>query len=326
MLETSARLLRLLSLFQGRRYWSGAELAGRLDVTSRTLRRDVDKLRTLGYPIHSTSGAEGGYQLGAGSEMPPLLLDDEEAVAVSMGLRYAATGGIAGVEEASVRALLKIEQILPPRLGRRVAALQSVVLSAAGPSAAVDARALSTIAGACREHEILRFRYRDKAGASTARSVEPHRLVNTWRRWYLVAWDIARNDWRTFRVDRMDRCASSAGSRFVLRDPPARDLAAYVTQSGVNARCRARLKLFAPAAQIADRMPPSMGLFEPIDEGSCFCETGASSYEALAMHLSLAGADFEVIEPVELVEEVCKLAERYRRAARRGPPKVFSKQ
>jgi len=315
MLETSARLLRLLSLFQGRRYWSGPDLANRLEVTSRTLRRDVDKLRTLGYPIHSTSGAEGGYQLGAGSEMPPLLLDDEEAVAVSMGLRYAATGGIAGVEEASVRALLKIEQILPPRLGRRVAALQSVVLSAAGPDAAVDARALSTIAGACREHEALRFRYRDKTGASSARAVEPHRLVNTWRRWYLVAWDAGRNDWRTFRVDRMERCAAAAGSRFVPREPPARDLAAYVTQSGVNARCRARVKLFAPAAQIAARMPPSMGLFEPIDERSCFYETGASSYEAVAMHLSLVGADFEVVEPVELVAEVRKLAGRYRRAA-----------
>ena len=317
MLETSARLLRLLSLFQGRRYWSGADLAGRLDVTSRTLRRDVDKLRTLGYPIHSTSGAEGGYQLGAGSEMPPLLLDDEEAVAVSMGLRYAATGGIAGVEEASVRALLKIEQILPPRLGRRVAALQSVVLSAAGPAAPVDARALSTIAGACREHETLRFRYRDKSGASTARSVEPHRLVNTWRRWYLVAWDLGRNDWRTFRLDRMERCASAAGARFVPRDPPARDLAAYVTQSGVNARCRARVKLFAPAAQIAERMPPSMGLFEPIDERTCFFETGASSFEVVAMHLCLVGADFEIIEPAELIAEIRKLADRYRRAAAR---------
>src|SRR5579884_1360222 len=164
MLGTSARLLRLLSLFQGQRYWSGAELAGRLQVTSRTLRRDVDKLRTLGYPIHSTSGAEGGYQLGAGREMPPLLLDDDEAVAVSLGLRYAATGSVAGVEEASMRALLKIEQILPPRLARRVAALQSVVITTAGPSADVDAGELSVIAGACRDRETLRFRYRDKTG------------------------------------------------------------------------------------------------------------------------------------------------------------------
>jgi len=315
MLETSARLLRLLSLFQGRRYWSGADLAGRLEVTSRTLRRDVDKLRTLGYPIHSATGAEGGYQLGAGAEMPPLLLDDEEAVAVAMGLRWAATASIEGVEEASVRALLKIEQILPPRLGRRVAALQSVVVTSSGPSVAVDARTLSTIAGACREHETLRFRYLDKKGVASARSVEPHRLVNTWRRWYLVAWDVDRKDWRTFRVDRMERCAATAGARFIQREPPARDLAAYVTQSGVNARCRAKLKLFAPAAAIAERLPPSMGLLEPIDERSCFYETGSSSYESLALHVALVGADFEIIEPLELVEEVRRLAERYRRAS-----------
>jgi predicted DNA-binding transcriptional regulator YafY len=315
MLETSARLLRLLSLFQGRRYWSGADLADRLEVTGRTLRRDVDKLRTLGYPIHSTSGTEGGYQLGAGTEMPPLLLDDEEAVAVALGLRYAATGSIAGVEEASVRALLKIEQILPPRLGRRVAALQTVVVAPSGPGASVDARTLSTVAGACREHEMLRFRYRDKAGAASARSVEPHRLVNTWRRWYLVAWDTARKDWRTFRMDRMERCATAAGVSFVPREPPAPDLAAYVTQSGVNARCRARLKLFAAAATIAERLPPCIGLLEPIDEKSCFYETGASTYENLAMHLSLVGVDFEIIAPVELIEEVRRLAERYQRAA-----------
>ncbi|HEX3745470.1 MAG TPA: YafY family protein [Bryobacteraceae bacterium] len=314
MLETSARLLKLLSLFQGRRYWSGADLAERLEVTSRTLRRDVDKLRTLGYPIHSTSGAEGGYQLGAGTEMPPLLLDDEEAVAVSLGLRYAATGGIAGVEEASVRALLKIEQILPPRLGRRVAALQSVVVASSGPSAAVDARALSIIAGACREHETLRFRYRDQTGAATARSVEPHRLVNTWRRWYLVAWDTERQDWRTFRVDRMESCASHTALRFAPRTAPARDLASYVTRSGLNARCRAKVKLFAPAGTIADRIPPHIGLLEPIDDRTCYFEAGASTYEGLAMQLSLLGADFEVVEPAELVAEVRRLADRYRRA------------
>jgi predicted DNA-binding transcriptional regulator YafY len=315
VLETSARLLRLLSLFQGRRYWSGADLAERLEVTSRTLRRDVDKLRTLGYPIHSTSGAEGGYQLGAGSEMPPLLLDDDEAVAVALGLRYATTGGIEGVEEASMRALLKIEQILPPRLGRRVAAMQSVIVSTAGPSANVDARTLSIVAGACRDRELLRFRYRDKTGEASARAVEPHRVVNTWRRWYLVSWDTARKDWRTFRVDRMERCAAVSGERFNPREPPARDLAAYATQSGVNARCRARIKVLASAAALMGRFPPHLGLIEPIDARSCFLETGASSYENIAMHLSLIGADFEIVEPAELMEEVRKLSDRYRRAA-----------
>src|SRR5258708_2346405 len=175
MLETSARLLRLLSLFQSRRYWSGSDLADRLEVTSRTLRRDVDKLRTLGYPIHSTSGAEGGYQLGAGATMPPLLLDDDEAVAVAVGLRCAATGGIGGVEEASMRALSKIEQILPPRLGRRVAALQTVVVMPAQKGTAVDARTLSTIGGACRDHAVLPFTYRDHLGTATSPSLQPHR-------------------------------------------------------------------------------------------------------------------------------------------------------
>lgn len=315
MLQTSARLLRLLSLFQGRRYWSGADLAERLEVTGRTLRRDIDKLRNLGYPIHSTSGAEGGYQLGAGTEMPPLLLEDEEAVAVAMGLRYAAAGNIEGIEEASMRALLKIEQILPPRLARRVAALQAVVVTSGGPGASVDARALSTIAAACRDREALRFVYRDQSGTASARTVEPHRLVNTWRRWYLVAWDTARKDWRTFRLDRIEKRPVAAGARFVPREPPARDLASYVTRSGANARCRARLKLFAPASTIAERLPPCIGLVEPIDETSCLFETGASSYESLAMHLSLVGADFEIIEPAELADEVRRLAERYRRAA-----------
>lgn len=316
MLETSARLLRLLSLFQGRRYWSGGDLAERLEVTSRTLRRDVDKLRTLGYPIHSTSGAEGGYQLGAGKEMPPLLLDDDEAVAVAVGLRYAASGNIEGVDEASMRALVKMEQILPPRLARRLAALQSVIVTPEGRGATVDARTLSAIAGACRDREMLRFTYRDQTGAASARTVEPHRLVNTWRRWYLVAWDTARKDWRTFRVDRMEKRPAAIAARFIPREPPARDLASYVTRSGANARCRARLKLFAPAATIAERLPACVGLVEPIDETTCLFETGASTYENMALHLSWIGVDFEIIEPVELIEEVRRLAERYGRAAK----------
>jgi predicted DNA-binding transcriptional regulator YafY len=314
MLETSARLLRLLSLFQGRRYWSGADLANRLEVTSRTLRRDVDKLRTLGYPIHSTSGAEGGYQLGAGSTMPPLLLDDEEAVAVALGLRCAAAGAIEGVEEASVRALSKIEQILPPRLGRRVAALQAIIVTPARAGSSVDARTLSAIAGACRDHEALRFRYRDHAGTASARSVEPHRLVNTGRRWYLVAWDSDRKDWRTFRVDRIQP-RLTAGPRFAPRDPPARDLAAYVARGVWYAPpCRARIKLLVAADAVAGRLPPCIGLIEPIDEHSCFFETGASTFESLAMHLVLLGVDFELTEPQELVDQVRRLTDRYRRA------------
>jgi predicted DNA-binding transcriptional regulator YafY len=317
MLETSARLLRLLSLFQGRRYWSGADLANRLEVTSRTLRRDVDKLRTLGYPIHSTSGVEGGYQLGAGSTMPPLLLDDEEAVAVALGLRCAATGAIEGVEEASVRALSKIEQILPPRLGRRVAALQAVVVTPARSRSSVDVRNISAIADACRDHQALRFRYRDHAGTTRARSVEPHRLVNTGRRWYLVAWDSDRKDWRTFRVDRIES-RPAAGLRFAPRDPPSRDLAAYVSRGAWYAPpCRARIKLLVAAQVVAERLPPGIGILEPIDNQSCFFDVGAPTFESLAMHLVLLGVDFELTEPLELVDQVRRLADRYRRAIAR---------
>ena len=315
MLETSARLLRLLSLFQGRKYWSGTDLADRLEVTSRTLRRDVDKLRTLGYPIHSTSGLEGGYQLGAGSTMPPLLLDDEEAVAVALGLQCAATGAIEGVEEASVRALAKIEQILPPRLGRRVVALQAMIVTMAGAQSSVSARTLSTIAAACRDQETLRFRYRDYAGTASSRSVEPHRLVNTGRRWYLVAWDADRKDWRTFRVDRIQPRLIN-GLQFAPREPPARDLAAYVARGVWNAPpCRARIKLFVGAEVATERWPPAIGLIEPIDEKSCYFEVGASSFEGLAAHVASFGVDFEVTQPPELVDHVRALSNRLRRAA-----------
>jgi len=316
MLETSARLLRLLSLFQGRRYWSGSDLSGRLEVTSRTLRRDVDKLRTLGYPIHSTSGVEGGYQLGAGSTMPPLLLDDEEAIAVALGLRSGATGSIEGIEEASVRALSKIEQILPPRLGRRVAALQAMVVTPAKTASVVDGETISVIAGACRDCETLRFRYRDHAGTASARTVEPHRLVNTGRRWYLVAWDSGREDWRTFRVDRIQPRLTT-GAQFAAREPPASDLAAYVSRGVWYApQCRARVKLMASAETVAGKWPPCMMLVEAIDANTCFLDVAGATFESLAMHLALLGVDFQVDEPAELVEQVRLLGERYRRAAR----------
>ena len=313
MLETSARLLRLLALFQGRRYWSGGDLAGRLEVGARTLRRDVEKLRSLGYPIHSTSGVEGGYQLGAGATMPPLLLDDDEAVAVAVGLQCAA-GTVSGVEEASVRALSKIQQILPPRLGRRVAALQAVTVSEVRGKASVDARTLSAIAGACRDFEVLQFRYRDHAGTASSRSVEPHRLVHTSRRWYLVAWDSGRKDWRTFRVDRIGPRVTT-GPRFAPREPPARDLAAYVMRGVWFApACRARVKLLAAAEVVTRRLPEWVGLVEAIDEQSCYFDVGDSTFEMLAMHLALMGVDFELNGPPELVAEVRRLGDRYRRA------------
>jgi predicted DNA-binding transcriptional regulator YafY len=317
MLETSARLLRLLSLFQGRRYWSGPDLAARLEITSRTLRRDVDKLRSLGYPIHSSSGLEGGYQLGAGSIMPPLLLDDDEAVAVALGLRYAAGGNVAGVEEASVRALTKIEQILPARLARRVNALQTAIVVPAKSESSIDARTLSAIAGACRDNETLRFRYRDHRGAATERCTEPHRVVHTGRRWYLVAWDAGRKDWRTFRLDRIEGRVAP-GSRFVPREPPSSDLAAYV-RKGIwsSPNCRARIKLLVPADKVTTWVPPDIGLIEPLDSHSCCFDIGADSWEHLAMQIMFLRVDFEVSEPPELVAEVQRLAQRYRSATLR---------
>jgi predicted DNA-binding transcriptional regulator YafY len=314
MLETSARLLGLLALFQGRRSWGGGELAERLEVTTRTLRRDVDKLRSLGYPIHSTSGAEGGYRLGAGSTMPPLLLDDDEAVAVALGLGQAAAGGVAGMEEASIRALTKIEQILPPRLGRRVAALQAMIVRTGSAGAVADARTLSTIAAACRDCETLRFRYCDRAGVASVRTVEPHRLVHTGYRWYLVAWDTVRVDWRTFRVDRIEPRVST-GARFTAREGPAKDLAAYVARGVAYAPpCRARVKVFAAAEKVAGRTRFIGGVVEAVDDGSCWVEVGASCYEGLAISLTLLGVDFEVDGPTELVTALENLAGRLGKA------------
>ena len=203
MLETAARLLRLLALLQARRDWSGPELAGQLGVTTRTVRNDVARLRRLGYPVHATPGLAGGYRLGVGAALPPLLLDDEEAVAVAVGLRTAAGGTVTGIEETSRRALAKLEQVLPSRLRSRVNALQTYTVSAPARGPTVDADILTAIAAACRDRQRLRFDYRTHDGTGGARVVEPHRLVHTGRRWYLLAWDNDRHDWRTFRVDRM---------------------------------------------------------------------------------------------------------------------------
>jgi len=316
VLNTSARLLRLLSLFQARRYWSGADLAGRLEVTARTLRRDVDRLRSLGYPVHSTSGTAGGYQLGAGANLPPLLLDDDEAVAVALGLRTSASGSVGGIEEASVRALLKLEQVLPPRLRQRVAALHGFIEPLRGRGPTVDAERLSAIAGACRDHEAIRFLYHDRAGKPSARTVEPHRLVHTGYRWYLVAWDLARKDWRTFRVDRIEGKLKTS-TRFMPRKPPGGDFAAFVSKSlaSIPYPFRARVTLQAPVEAVTKRVPPSAGVLEAVDQSSCLLHTGSHSLEGLTIHLMLLGVDFQVHEPPELIEHLRRLAERLGRAS-----------
>jgi len=315
MLETSARLLRLLSLFQARRYWSGAELTERLEVTARTLRRDVDRLRTLGYPVHSTTGAAGGYQLAAGATLPPLLLEDEEAVAVAVGLRTAASGTVTGMEEASMRALTKLQQVLPERLRRRVTALHSFILPMTHTGPTVDAEVLSVIAGACRDHLMLRFGYRSKTGDASRREVEPHRMVHTGRRWYLVAWDRSRENWRTFRVDRIEP-RMGTGSRFTPREPPEGDFEAYAKRSvsyGSKPQ-HARIRLHGSAEAVAERIPVQAGRIEPVDENSCILHTAGASLDSLSVYLALIGFDFEVDDPPELIERVKLLAARFTRA------------
>src|SRR5689334_4930114 len=219
---TSSRLLDLLSLLQARREWPGAELAERLEVSGRTIRRDVERLRALGYPVRSLTGPAGGYALRAGTAMPPLLLDEDEAIAIAVGLRTAARASVTGIEETSIRALVKLEQVLPAHLARRVAALSSATVAAPSPGPTVDPQHLTAIAAACRDLECLRFGYRSRDGAATRREVEPHALVNLGRRWYLAAWDRGRGDWRSFRVDRIERPAVS-GVRFSARPLPAGD-------------------------------------------------------------------------------------------------------
>ncbi|NED94654.1 YafY family transcriptional regulator [Phytoactinopolyspora alkaliphila] len=317
MLETSARLLRLLSLLQARREWTGAELAGRLDVSTRTIRNDIDKLRSLGYPVNASPGVSGGYQLGAGADLPPLLLDDDEAVAVAVGLRTAATGTVAGIEETSVRALAKLEQVLPSRLRRRVNAMhtQTVSIPYDTPAPTVDSDVLATLSLACRDHERTRFGYRSHNGTETSRAAEPYRLVRWGRRWYLVAWDLDRQDWRTFRVDRIATC-TPVGARFSPRELPDEDIAAYVARqvSVAPRRFHATFLLHTPLEAMQERLNAAVGTLEHVDEHTCRLRTANDSLEQLALTIGLAGVDFEVVEPPELVAHIQALADRYRRA------------
>ncbi|MFC8126620.1 helix-turn-helix transcriptional regulator [Streptomyces sp. NPDC057302] len=321
MLETSARLLRLLSLLQAHRDWSGADLAERLGVTPRTVRRDVDRLRELGYPVNASPGTGGGYQLGAGAELPPLLLDDDEAVAVAVGLRAAAGQGIEGIGETSVRALTKLEQVLPSRLRRRVGALTAftVPMFRTPQQQAVDPSVLTELAHACRDAERLRFDYRDHGGSSSRRTVEPHRLVCTERRWYLVAWDVDRDDWRTFRVDRVTP-RPPHGPRFAPRTPPAGDLAAYVSR-GVSTRAyaaQAVVRLLVPLEEAAQRITPSAGTLEAESESSCLLRTGAMSLDVMVIHVLLMGFEFEVVEPADFTERLSSARDLLSRALDRG--------
>ncbi|TQF73992.1 YafY family transcriptional regulator [Rhodococcus spelaei] len=312
MLQTSARLLRLLSLLQTRREWSGTDLAERLSVTPRTVRRDVDKLRDLGYPVNANVGVGGGYQLGAGAEMPPLLLDDEEAVAVAFGLQSGATGSVEGLGDASLRALTKLRQVMPSRLRHRLDALPIDVVPQTAPRSAVDASVLTAIASACHAQERLRFGYRTHDGTETRREVEPHRLVRAGARWYLVAWDLLRSDWRSFRVDRMTP-KTPVGPRFTPRELPTGDAAAFVSRgiSRAAGQVSARILLDAPADRIAPMVDEFWGAVEVLDANRCALELRGDSIAGIAGWLSAFDVDFTVLDPPELRQECLRIAARH---------------
>ncbi len=318
MAETQARLLALLSLLQTPREWPGPELADRLGVTTRTVRNDVERLRRLGYPVLAARGNVGGYRLSAGAAMPPLLLDDDEAVAVAVSLRTA-TGG-AGMQESALRALTKLQQVLPKRLGRQVDALQTHTLRVAyrsrGPQ--TDTGALALLAAAARDREILRFAYRAHDGSESERRVEPYRLVSMGARWYLVAYDVDRDDWRTFRVDRVHG-ARSVGHRFALRPLPAEDVAAWVAGKTrqVRVRTRGRALVHAPAERVAQRFGPWLegGSVEPVGPDRCRVTLGGRSVDEVAFWLGMLDCDFEADDSPELSEALRRLGERYTRAA-----------
>ncbi|HEX4059776.1 MAG TPA: YafY family protein [Streptosporangiaceae bacterium] len=317
MANTSARTLRLLSLLQARRFWPGPELAGRLEVSPRTLRRDVDRLRELGYPIQARRGAEGGYQLAAGTNLPPLVVDDEEAVALAIGLQAAAQGAVEGIAESSVRALAKVVQVMPPRLRRRVEALGAMTVPARWGSAAqpsVDPGTLTTIALACRDSERIGFSYTAAGGQRTDRQVEPHRLVQLGRRWYLVGYDLTRHDWRSFRLDRLAE-ARGSGARFRPRPLPTADAAAFVRAGihNVTSSYDVEILVEAPAASVRDRI----GRWATVDDagpGRCRVRMTADSLDWPTMALGAVGADFQVISPPELLAQVHDWGQRFSRA------------
>ncbi|MFD3511877.1 helix-turn-helix transcriptional regulator [Streptomyces sp. NPDC058657] len=321
MTDTPARLLQLLSLLQTPREWPGSELAVRLEVSRRTVRRDIDRLRDLGYPVQASMGAEGGYRLVAGKAMPPLVLDDEEAVAIAVGLRAGAGHAVEGIEEASVRALAKLEQVLPSRLRHQVSSLQAATIPLTnGDGASIDPQTLTVMAGAATGHERLRFGYRAGDGTASKRLVEPYRLVSTGRRWYLVAYDIDREDWRTFRVDRVSE-PFATGARFTPRGLPTGNAADFLRQSmqalgnGRKEPFRLVVTFEAPAEFVAPRLPASLGAPAPTGDQACRLEASlGDSLEWVGVRLAMVGCEFAVQEPEELVEYLTSLGGRVGRA------------
>ncbi|WP_250034821.1 helix-turn-helix transcriptional regulator [Paractinoplanes maris] len=302
---TTERVLALLGLLQQRRVWTGPELADRLGVTTRTVRRDVERLRTLGYPVHAGQGVGGGYQLGAGQDLPPLLLDDEEAIATAVALLAGAESG-----EATLRALTKLDRVLPARLRHEVRALAGSVESFGGGRPPVDSEVLMTLARACRDEVEVEFTYRER------RRVEPYRLVASDRRWYLLAYDLGRDDWRTFRLDRMSELTARTW-RFRRREAP--DAAEYVQES-VSSRVyrhQARFLVQAPAETVRAQIPAAAAV---VRERGPDCEvvSGAGHLDFILMHMVLLGHAFQVLDPPEMRDRCRVLADRLRAAGRSG--------
>ncbi|MBB2745166.1 UNVERIFIED_ORG: putative DNA-binding transcriptional regulator YafY [Microbispora rosea subsp. rosea] len=317
MANTSTRTLRLLSLLQTHRYWQGTELAERLGVSVRTLRRDIDRLRELGYPVEAQRGVDGGYQLAAGAALPPLVIDDEEAVALAVGLQTAAQGAVEGIAESSVRVLAKVVQVMPARLRHRVEALRTMTVPAewGGPAGAgVDPDVLTTVALACRDHDQLRFTYQAADGRQTDRHVEPHRLVCLSRRWYLVAYDLTRHDWRSFRADRLT-APEGTGYRFRPRDLPAAGAAEFVRAGLDNLPRPYRVEVLvdAPATTARERIGRYCTI-EEVDAGRCRVRMTTHSLDWPIMSLGVLGAEFRVIEPPELLDRIHDWGARFQRA------------
>jgi len=316
MLSSSTRLLRLLSLLQTRAHWMGPDLAERLEVHPRTLRRDIDRLRQLGYPVQASSGVAGGYAFRAGQALPPLLLDDEEALAVSIALRTATAGAVGGIEEPALRALVKLEQAMPARLRKRVDALRSAILPLTHTGPVVEASVLATLALACRDQLRMEFLYEDSQGRSAQRSVEPQGVVHTGQRWYLVAWDRVRNDWRTFRIDRIVG-DPQVGAHFAPRaSPDGGDLKGYVSRSisAPHQVEQARVVLHAPYAVMSRRIPPSAGVVTTLDQGQR-CQLECAANDSLVYWLMALDVEFEVLAPAALKERLRVAGERALRCA-----------
>ncbi|GLZ31024.1 DeoR family transcriptional regulator [Lentzea sp. NBRC 105346] len=318
MANTSSRTLRLLSLLQTHRYWPGEELATRLGVSVRTLRRDVDRLRELGYPVEANRGVDGGYQLAAGAALPPLVVDDDEAVAIAVGMQAATQGAIPGIEESAIRALTKVVQVMPPRLRRQVDALRAVTVPSgfgqyAGPPP-LEPEVLIVVAQACRDSERIEFGYTGHGAAATERHVEPHRLVPLGRRWYLVAYDLTRHDWRTFRMDRLTS-PRRTGARFAPRKLPGEDAAAFV-RAGLKERqagYAVEVVVHATAEVVRARLE-RWATIEEIDAGSCLVRMNTDSLDWPAMALGSIGAEFEVRSPPELITMLAEWSARFGRA------------